>query len=154
MQGVYRLTGTIAAVTTAKTLAYIETHATRPIEIYYASVTAQDEDTAEQIFIELNRIATLGTPTATTEVPKPTEEASAAYGGVCKINVTVSEPTYDDITDAIASGGANKIAGWEYSPRPETTHMIASADDVGLRVVDNIANATDLTFEIIFREYG
>ena len=79
MQGVYRLTGTIASVTTAKTLAYIETHATRPIEIYSARVTCENEDTSEQISVELNRITTLGTPTATTDVPKPTEEGSSAY---------------------------------------------------------------------------
>lgn len=154
MQGVYKLTGTVSAVTTAKTLAYIETHATKPIEIYSARVSCQDEDTAEQIFVELNRIATLGTPTATTEIPKPTEEGSAAYGGVCKINVTASEPTYDDITDAIAAGGASKPGGWEYVPLPEERVIVAAADDVGLRIVDNISASCDLSFEITFREFG
>jgi len=154
MQGVYRLTGTIAAVTTAKTLAYIETHATRPIEIYSARVTCENEDTSEQIYVELNRIATLGTPTATTDVPKPTEESSSAYGGVCKVNVTASEPTYDDITDAIAAGGANKLGGWEYVPLPEERVIVGAADDVGLRLVDAIANSSDISFEITFREIG
>lgn len=153
MQGVYKLTATVAAVTTGKTLAYIET-GTKPIEIYSARVTCQDEDTSEQIFIELNRIATLGTPTATTEVPKPTEEGSAAYGGVCKVNVTASEPTYDDITDAIAAGGANKLAGWEFLPLPEERPIVAGSDDVGIRVVDTIANSSDLTVELTFREIG
>lgn len=154
MQGVYRLSATVSAVTTAKTLAYIETAATKPIEIYRASITCQDEDTSEQIFAELNRIATLGTPTATTEVPKPTEEGSAAYSGVCKVNVTASEPTYDDITDAIASGGANKLGGWHYVPLPEERPIVAAADDVGLRLIDDIGNSSDLTVEIVFREIG
>ena len=153
MRGVYRLSGTISAVTTAKTLLYIET-GSAPIEILSARVTCQDEDTSEQIFVELNRIATLGTPTATTEVPKPTEEGSAAFGGVCKLNVTASEPTYDHITDAIASGGANKLAGWEYIPLPEERAIVAGNDDVGLRLVDNLGNASDLTAEILFRELG
>jgi hypothetical protein len=106
------------------------------------------------MFAELNRIATLGTPTATTEVPKPTEEGSAAYGGVCKLNVTASEPTYDDITDAIMSGGANKLAGWEYVPLPEERPIIKADDDVGLRLLDALANSSDLTAEITFREIG
>ncbi len=154
MQGVYRLTGTIAAVITAKTLCYIETHATKPIEIYSARVSCEDEDTSEQIYVELNRIATLGTPTATTDVPKPTEEGSSAYGGVCKADVTASEPTYDDITDAIAAGGANKLGGWEYVPLPEERVIVAPADDVGLRLVDAIANSSAISFEITFREIG
>ena len=153
MRGVFRLSGTISAVTTAKTLLYIEV-GTAPIEILSAKVTCQDEDTSEQIFVELNRIATLGTPTATTEVAKPTEEGSAAYGGTCKLNVTASEPTYDDITDAVASGGANKLAGWEYVPLPEERIIVAGGDDIGLRLVDDIANSSDLTAEIIFREIG
>jgi hypothetical protein len=154
MQGVYKLTGTIASVTTAKTLAYIETHATKPIEIYSARVTCENEDTSEQIYVELNRITTLGTPTATTDIPKPTEESSAAYGGVCKVNVTASEPTYDDITDAIAAGGANKLGGWEYVPLPEERVIVAAADDVGLRLVDAISVSSDISYEITFREIG
>jgi len=154
MRGVYRLSGTITAVTTAKTLLYIETGASVPIEILSARVTCQDEDTSEQIFVELNRIATLGTPTATTEVPKPTEEGSSAFTGVAKINVTASEPTYDHITDSIASGGANKLAGWEYVPLPEERPIVRAGDDVGLRLVDAIATSSDLTAEIIFRELG
>lgn len=154
MQGVYNLTGTIDAVTTAKTLAYIETHATRPIEIYRAAISAEDEDTSEQMYAQLNRIATLGTPTATTEVPKPTEEGSAAYGGVCKINVTASEPMYDNITDAIFAGGANKLAGWEYVPLPEERAVVAAADDVGLATIDPLANSTALSVNLLFREFG
>lgn len=154
MRGVYRLSGSISAVTTAKTLLYITTHATTPIEIFSARVTCQDEDTSEQIFVELNRIASLGTPSATPEVPKPTEEGSAAYGGVCRLDVTASEPTYDDITDAIASGGANKLAGWEYVPLPEERPIVKANDDVGLRLIDAIVQPSDLTAEIIFRELG
>lgn len=153
MRGVYRLVDTISSVTTAKTLLYIET-GTKPIEILSARVTCQDEDTSEQIMVELNRIATLGTPTATTITPKPTEEGSAAYGGTCKSNVTASEPTYDGESDAIASGGANKLAGWEYVPLPEERVIVGPSDDVGLRLIDDIANSSNLTAEIVFREIG
>lgn len=154
MRGVFRASGTIAGVTTAKTLLYITTPATAVIEIISARITAQDEDTSEQIFGELNRIATLGTPTATTITPKPTEEGSAASACTAKLNVTASEPTYDAIGDAIASGGANKLAGWEYVPLPEERPIIKPSDNLGLRLVDAISASTDLTAEIIYRELG
>ena len=154
MQGVYRLTGSIAAVTTAKTLFIIETNATKPVEIYSCRATVTNEDTSEQIHLELNRIATLGTPTGTTEVPKPTEENSTAFGGVATVNITASEPTYDDLTDAIAQSGANKLAGWEYVPLPEERPIVAANDDFGLRLVDAITNSSTVTFEITFREIG
>lgn len=154
MQGVFRLSATISAVTTAKTLLYIETGAVRPIEILSAKITCQDEDTSEQIFAELTRIATLGTPTATAATPKPTEEGSTAFTGSASSNVTASEPTYDAITNSIASGGANKLGGWEYVPLPEERAIVLPADDVGLRLVDAVANSSDLTAEIIFREIG
>ena len=152
MQGVYRLSATIPTVTAAKSLLIIETGALRPIEILSARITCEDEDTSEQIYAQLNRITTLGTPTMTTEVPKPTEEGSIAYTGVCSANVTASEPTYDDITDAIFSGGANKLGGWEYFPAPEERVIVGAADDVGLALIDAIANSSDLTAEITFRE--
>lgn len=154
MQGVYKLTNTVSAVTAAKTLAYITTHATKPIEIYRVSVSCQDEDTSEQILAEFNRIATLGTPTATTVTPKPTEESSSAFGGVAKTNVTASEPTYDASTAAIAAFGANKLGGWEYVPLPEERPIIAANDSVGIRLIDAISVSSDLTVEIVFREIG
>ena len=154
MRGVYRLCDTISAVTTAKTLLYITTPATCVIEILSARITAQDEDTSEQIMAELNRIATLGTPTATTITPKPTEELSAASAVTAKSNVTASEPTYDDESAAIASGGSNKLAGWEYVPLPEERAVIKPSDSVGLRLIDAIATSTDLTAEIVYREIG
>lgn len=154
MRGVFRAVDTISAVTTAKTLLYVTVPSDAVAEILSARITAQDEDTSEQLMAELNRIATLGTPTATTITAKPTEEGSAAFGGTVKSNVTASEPTYDDESQAIASGGANKLAGWEHVPLPEERAAIAPGDTVGLRLIDALANSTDLTAEILFREIG
>jgi len=154
MRGVFRVSQTISAVTTAKTLIYITAPSTAVLEILSARITCQDEDTSEQILAELNRIATLGTPTATAVTPKPTEEGSAASGATAKYNVTASEPTYDGVADAIASGGANKLAGWEYIPLPEERAIIKPSDTVGLRLIDAIANSCDLTAEIVYREIG
>lgn len=154
MRGVYRLCDTISGVTTAKTLAYITVPSDAVVEILSARITAQDEDTSEQIMAELNRIATLGTPTGTSKTAKPTEEGSAAFGGTCIVNVTADEPTYDDESASIASGGANKLGGWEYVPLPEERPIISPGDTVGFRLIDAIANSTDLTVEITFREIG
>ena len=156
MRGVYRLSATISAVTTAKTLLHLSVPADGVIEILSARITCQDEDTSEQIFAELNRIASGGggTPTDTTEVPKPLEEGASAWGGTAARNVTASEPTYDDISDALHSGGANKLAGWEYVPLPEERPIISPSDDMGLRLIDAIANSSDLTAEIVFRAIG
>jgi hypothetical protein len=154
MRGVYRAVDTISGVTTAKTLLYLEVPSDMVIEILSARITCQDEDTSEQIMAELNRIATLGTPTATSITPKPTEEKSATSGVLARANVTASEPTYDNESDAISSGGANKLGGWEYYPTPEERPIIKPSDDVGLRLIDAIANSSDLTAEIVYREIG
>ena len=154
MQGVYRASGTVSAVTTAKTLLYLTTPSTAVIEILRASITCQDEDTSEQIFAHLSRIATLGTPTKTDITPKPTEEGSSASGTTAHLNVTASEPTYDAIGDSIHSGGANKLASWEYVPLPEERPIISPSDSVGLALVDAIATSSDLTVEILYRELG
>ena len=154
MRGVYRARVKITGVTTAKTLLYLTAHSGKPIEIYSARITDYNEHTSEQILAELNRIATLGTPTATTITPKPTEEGSAAFGGTCKGNVTASEPTYDGEGDQISDGGANKLGGWEYVPLPEERPIIAPSDSVGLRLIDALANSSGLVAEIVFREIG
>lgn len=151
---VYTVHESIVTVTTPKTLLYIETHATRPIQILSASVTCPDEDTGEQISVELNRIVTLGAPTATTRVPKPTSELFAAYGGVCKVNVTASQPAYDAYLDAIAAGGTNKLGGWYYDPKPEELTVVAAADDVGIRLVDALSVSSTIVVAITFAEIG
>lgn len=154
MRGVYRASVSINAVTTAKTLIYIVAPADAVLEILSARISCENENTSEQINAELNRIATLGSPTATALTPKPTEEGSAAFGGTAYYNVTANEPTYDAATDAISSGGDNKLGGWEYKPLPEERSVIKPGDVVGLRLKDALANSSNLTAEIIFREIG
>ena len=153
MQGVYRVSDTISGVTTAQTLIWIATAATQIIEIYSASITCQDEDTSEQIMAELNRITTIGSAAGTTRAAKPTEEASTAAGAVCKVDLTVEPTTYEGAWLSIASGGANKLGGWEYVPLPEERPIIGINDDVGLRLIDTITSS-DLTASITFREIG
>jgi len=154
MRGVFRLVDTLTAVTTAKQLLYLAAPSGAVVEILSARVTAQDDDTSEQIMVELNRATgTVGGGDALTS--KPTEEGSAAYGGSAKGgNTAITGMTPDGESDAIASGGANKLAGWEYVPLPEERATLAPDDQLVLRTVDDISAATDLTCEITFREIG
>ena len=154
MRGVYRLATTITAVTTAKKLLYLATPATKVVEILSARVTCEDEDTSEQIKVSLNRATgTVGGGDVLT--PKPTEEGTAASGCTCKGgNTSITGMTSDAIEDAIAAGGANKLAGWEYVPLPEERAVIKPSDYLVLETIDAIANSCDLTCEILFRELG
>lgn len=154
MRGVFRLVDTISAVTTAKPLLYLATPATAVVEILSARVTCQDEDTSEQILVQLVRATgTVGGGAAMT--PKPTEEGAAASACTAKSGATaITGMTSDGESDAIASGGANKLAGWEYVPLPEERPIIKPSDFLILETVDAIANSCDLTCEIVYREIG
>jgi len=154
MRGVYKVRDTLTAVTTAKPLLYLAVPATMVIEILSARITCQDEDSSEQILATLARaIGTVGGGDALT--PKPTEELSSASGVTAKGgNTAITGMTQDTDHDAIFSGGANKIAGWEYVPLPEEREIVKPSDFVTLATIDAIANVGDLTVEIYFREIG
>jgi hypothetical protein len=152
--GTYRVYASVATVTTAKTLLYLTVPADSIVRILRASITCEDEDTSEQILAELNRIASLGTPTATATTPKPTAEGMAASGTAGFRNVTADEPTYDSAQESIARHGSNKLAGWEYVPLVEERVVLKPGENVGLRLIDDIANAADLSAEIVFEELG
>jgi len=153
MRGVFRLVDTLTAVTGNLNLLYLGTPSDAVVEILSSRVTCQDEETSEQIMIELNR------STGTVEggdslTPKPTEEGSAAFGGIALGgNTEISGVTPDGESDAIFSGGANKLAGWEYVPLPEERPVIAPSGQALLRLIDDVTSC-DLTCEITFREIG
>ena len=154
MRGVFRVAPTISGVLAAKTLVYITAPTTAVLEILAARITSQDEATSEQLYAELNRISSLGIPTATAITPKPSEEGSAASAASAYYDVTANEPVYDTADNALYVGGANKLAGWEYVPLPEERDIIKPGDSFGLRLLANLANATNLTAEIRWREIG
>ncbi len=151
MRGVYRLAGTRATVTSGITLCTLGTSATTMIEILSARVSCDDEETSEQMVVELNRCATAGTG-GTEPTAKPTEEQSAATDTAERIGIT-SPPTFDADADAIARGSVNKLAGWEYVPLPEERAIIGISQFVGLQTDSTIVSCT-LSFEIIYREIG
>lgn len=155
MQGVYRLADTITTVTTAQLLLYLAAPSTAVLEILSAKVTCQDEDTAEQINIKLARVASGTVAGGGALTPKPTELGSSASGATGKEgNTAITGLTMDSDSNALASGGANKLgAGWEYLPFPEERNIISPSDELVLEILDTIVSC-DLTCEITYREIG
>lgn len=159
MRGVYKANYRIAGVTTAKTLLYITVPSTIMVDILSAYVTNESNETNEQILCSLQRITTLGTPTATTITPTKSEKGDQAAASTVKANVTANEPTYGAIAqggaivDADGLNGAPSLSGWIYETTPEERQTIAPGDTWGLRLVNNISLA-DLVIQLAFQERG
>jgi hypothetical protein len=159
MRGVYGANYRIAGVTTGKTLLYITVPSTIVVDILSCYVTNESNETNEQLLCCLQRVTTLGTPTATTITPTKAEKGDQAAASTVKANVTASEPTYG----AIAQGGAivdadglqgfPSLSGWAYQPTPEERQTIAPGDTWGLRLVNTITSA-DLCVQLNFQERG
>lgn len=159
MRGVYVASYRIAAHTAAKTLMYLTAPAAAIVEILSARVSNESNETNEQIAACLQRITTLGTPTATTVTAAKTEAGSAAAASTVKANVTASEPTYGaiaqgaDILDVFGLAGQPSLGGWEYVPLPEERLYIAPSGSVGIRLLAAVT-AFDLDVVLTFREIG
>jgi hypothetical protein len=154
MRGVYVLRDTITAVTTAKELLYIQVPSDSVVEILSARVTCQDEDTSEQMFVTLAR-ATGTQAGGDSLTPEPLETGSVASGCTCKGgNTAITGLTQQGDSQAIASHGANKLAGWQYLPLPEERHILSPSTQLTLELIDDLANSSDLSCEIVYREIG
>ena len=159
MRGVYRANYRISGVTTAKTLLYITVPSTIVVDLLSGSVTNESSETNEQILCVLQRVTTLGTPTATTITPTKSEKGDQSAASTVKANVTASEPTYGaiaqgaGIVDVDGCVGVPSLSGWFYSPTPEERQTIAPGDTWGIRLVNTIASA-DLCIQLNFQERG
>lgn len=159
MQGVYTAAYRITGVTAAKTLMYLTAAATNIAEILSASVTNESNETNEQLACVLQRITTLGTPTATTVTAADHESLSAASASVVKGNVTASEPTYGaiaagaDIVGAFGLEGASSLGGWFFDPTPEERVIVPPSGSIGIRILETITSA-NLIVRLTFREIG
>jgi hypothetical protein len=151
MRGVYNARYQITGVTAAKTLMYLTAPSGKVVEIISASVTNLDNDTNEQFEACLNTVSSLGTPTATSVTPDPTEAGDQAAGSTVKGNVTASEPTYGNAQ--FGREGASLLAGWFFDPLPEERPTVAPSATIGLRLLTAIAS-TGLNVNIRFREIG
>lgn len=145
-------TGTI---TTAKTLAYITSPSTAIVKLLSAEVVAPDDDLNEQMDIALQKITSLGTPTATPITPSKHEAGDSAAGSTTKFDVTASEPTYGAANvDVIGRKGAPSLAGWNYSPLDKEELIIAPSTSWGLRLLTNLGTGKALTVRLTFGEVG
>lgn len=157
MRGVYRANYRISANTAAKTLIYITAASGKPVDILSACVTNESNETNEQFLCCLQRVTSLGTPTATSVTPTKSEYNDQSAASTVKANVTASEPTYGAngqgaaIVDAVGLMGFPSLSGWFYQPTPEERLTIASGDTWGLRLL-NAITSSDLCVEITFQE--
>lgn len=154
-RGVYNAGGKCAAVVAAKTLLYLTAPSGKVVEIHSISVTNESNITNFQMQIQVQRITTLGTPTATAVVASPTEPGDQAAGSTIAINVTASEPTYSS-NCPLDQQGVSVINGYYYEPmRDADLEYVGSAASIGVRLIAPSSPAsTDFDVWIRFREIG
>lgn len=157
MRGIYTASFRISGVTiTARTAMYLTAPATAVVEILRAHATNDDNDTNEQIQLALQRITSLGSPTATAVTPGLHEPGDQAAGSTVAANVTASEPTYAAANvSTYGRAGAPSLHGWHFEPLSPAEYVyVAPSASLGLRVLADIAASTSLDVEITFREIG
>lgn len=152
MRGVYTAHADISGLAASKTLMYITAPATAAIEILGVHVTNFNNNTAEQWIVSLQRISSLGTPTATTITPQKHENGDQASASTVKSNVTASEPTYDT-NGPVDKQGVSNLAGYHYDPIPEERPVVAPSGSWGVRMLST-PTSTDVGVYIVYREIG
>lgn len=153
MRGVYTASFLISGLSAAKTLMYITTTATNMVEILSSSVTDATLTTNQQIEVTLQRVSSLGTPTATTVTASPHEFGDQTAASTVKANVTASEPTYA-ADNQIGHEAASSLGGWFFDPMPEERPIIPPSATMGLRLLTSSISAQDTVVRITFREIG
>lgn len=158
MRGTYTASYQITGVNASKTLLYITAPSTAVVELFSAKVTNANIAAIENLDIGIAKITTLGTPTATTLTPKPTEGGSNASGSTVKGNVTGSEPTYEvdgsSIAQFVDRQGFNNQVGYFYDPLPEERQVVAPSATYGIKLFTSPTNTYTLNVEITYREIG
>lgn len=157
MRGIYTASYRLSGVTiTARTLMYLTTPSTAVVALLAAHVTNDDNDTNEQMRLALQRITSLGTPTATAVTPAPHESGDQAAGSTVAANITASEPTYGAANvSTYGHAGVPSLHGWHFEPLTDAQQVfVAPATSIGLRLLADLAANTSLDIEITFREIG
>lgn len=153
MRGVYEATVAISALAATKTLMYITAPSNKVVEILSARVTNTSNETNEQLECTIQKITTLGTPTATTLTPTPRETGDQAAGSTVKGDCTSEPTTY---TSGVEAGrqGFPSIAGWHYQPIPGERLVIGGGASWGLLLLTTTCTAFDAMATVTFREIG
>lgn len=154
MRGVYTVRDTVAAVTSAEALIYLETPADTMIEIISARITCQNQDTSEQFLATLAlATGTVGGGAAVT--PEPTEQGDQASGITAKSGDTaITGMTQVADSASMASHAANKLGGWEYVPNLEERPIVTISKKLTLALITSLDTSSDLSVEITYREIG
>lgn len=153
MRGVYESGNSISGLSAAKTLIYITAAATHVLEVIGSNVGGSGSNvTNQQLKAVWQRITTLGTPTATTVTPTPTEKGDQAAAAVVKANVTASEPTYGSGL-TMGQRGFSHLGGYDPAFLPEERFYVAPSDSWGLRMIST-PTSFDAEVSLRHREIG
>jgi len=152
VRGIYEAVYNISGLNSARTLLYLTAPSGKCVEFRYARVTNATNETNEQCECTIQKVTTLGTPTATTVTPTKTEQGDQAAGSTVKANVTASEPTYTAGVEVGREGWAS-VAGWTYAPDEAERLIVAPTDTWGVRIL-NAPTAFDAVCRLVFREIG
>lgn len=152
MRGVYTASIKISTLNSARTLMYITAAATHVVEILEARVGDASNETNEQLEVTLQKVTTLGTPTATTITPAKDEVGDQAAACTVKGNVTASEPSYTANTE-VGYDGVSSLAGYLYEPPATARPIIAPSATWGLQLL-NTPTAFEAIVRMRFREIG
>lgn len=152
MRGVYEVSYKITGLTTARTLCYWTAPAKQVVEILSASATDANNLTNQQLEVVFQKIATLGTPTATAVTPSKSEQGDQATPTLWYANVTANEPSYTANTQ-YGYRAAASLGGWEFAPVPEERLYGAATDSWGLRLLTAITSQ-DTIIRISARDIG
>ena len=158
MRGVYTASCEITSLSAAKTLMYVTAASTHALEILEAHVTNATNNTAAQLACLLQRITSVGTPTATDlKGASPTQVCPEDVGDqasavtACKGNVTASEPTYGGAV--LDRQAVNNLGGYHFVPLPEDRPTVPPSGSIGLYLATAPTSGT-FEVEITWREIG
>jgi hypothetical protein len=154
MRGVYEANLNVTGLTAGRTMLYITAPAAAVVEVLSARITPSGSNVTNQALNACwQRVSSLGTPTAATLTPSPSEKGDQAAGSTVKGTVTASEPTYaaNTVKD---KQGFSSLAGYQHAPVPEERLVIAPGDTWGLRLLTGSFASEDFDVQATFREIG
>lgn len=148
----YEVVYNCATVTAAQTLIYITAPSTKALKIVYASCGVSDVDTNEQTYACLQRITSVGSPTATSITPSKLSPGDVAASFTAAGDVTASEPSYTSDTQ-VGLEAFPMIAGFRYAPPPGFEMEVAPSASIGLRLLGAISSSS-VPARIVVEEIG
>lgn len=156
MRGIYTAAYTATNPNASpRTMLYLTAPANKIVELIEAHMTFFVTDSSIQIEAAIQRITTLGTPTATAVTPIKHELGDQAAGSTVGANVTASEPSY---TAGAYFGLECQPArsGWHWYARQAfgSPIYVANTASIGILLTQGITVTTTVDVSLVFREMG